>query len=466
MNSAMLTAFLIYFLILTTIGFFFYRKQKGASSFMLDRSVNFWVTAIATQASDMGSWLFMGFPAAIYTLGIFGSWTAIGLVVCMFLNWHFIAPKLRTTTEQYKSSTLSSYFDSRFHSTNDNLRTVSAFISIYFFIFYIAANIKGLGLLFKSAFNISFEVGALIGLTTCALYTLIGGFIAVAWCDFFQGLFLLAAIIFVPAYAYATVGSIPALSSVFSLKHIATELFPSLAKTGEGLLMAFGWGLGYFGQPHILVNFMGIDDPKKIRQAKYVGITWQIIVLLAAICLGLIGKSYFSNGIADTQLIFITMTKDLFFPLLAGFILCAILAAVLSTMDSHILIAGSTIAQDLYQKSYHRTASSSQVLFITRVASIVISFISLIIAITNTTDIFTLVYYAWAGLGASFAPLILAALYTTKVDERGALAGLCTGAFTVAIWPLFWPLLGASISPLTPAFLLSGLALFIFSGKQ
>ncbi len=277
----------------------------------------------------MSSWLFLAFPAALFLRGLPEIWTAIGLVVGMWCNWQFIAPKLRTVTEQYGSLTLSSFFEHRFDDRSGTLRTVSALFALLFFTFYIASSLVGLGRLFESAFGLTYHTGIIIGLASAIIYTLLGGFIAVAWCDMFQGLFLLIMIIIVPVYATYILGGVSTVIDAAHAHNIPLTLFPSLTGTLNSLLLAASWGLGYFGQPHILTNFMGIDDVRNIIYAKRVGITWQIIVLSASASIGLVGIAYFAQGLPNTELLFVIMTKELFYPLLAGFILCGILAATL-----------------------------------------------------------------------------------------------------------------------------------------
>ncbi len=457
MNTIMFSAFILYFVILISIALYFYRRIKTAEDFMTgSRSVNYWVTAIATQASDMGSWLFLAFPAAIYTQGLFEAWTAVGLVFFMFLNWHFIAPRLRTISEKTNSDTLSALFETQYADTTGRISLVSALFTLVFFIFYIASGVVGLGRLFESAFDISYHTGIVIGLLTAMLYTLIGGFVAAAWCDLFQGLFLLCMIILVPTVAFFHTNGISSLIDAYQSQAFSLSFIHNMP---YGLFLAAGWGLGYFGQPHILVNFMGIDDPKKISSAKWVGLTWQIIVLSAAIAIGLIALTFFPNTIKNPELIYILMTKSLFNPFIAGLALCAIFAATLSTMDRHILISGSVIASDLYQKIINPHASSQQVLHVSRVASAAVCCFALYVAWTGKSTIYGLVHYAWSGLGSAFGPLVIGALYGKNLTRQGALAGLIIGGTTAALWPYTH----INISPLIPGFISNALALLFIS---
>ncbi len=450
----MIVSFVIYFCILTSIGIYFYHKNKNASDYIIgSRSLNYWVTAIATQASDMGSWLFLAFPAVIFTNGMFEFWAAIGLVTFMFLNWQFIAPKLRYETERYNALTLSTYFSNKFNDTSGLLRVISALITIYFFTVYLTAGIVGLGRLFEAAFSIDYSYGIVLGLLCGITYTLIGGFLAVAWCDMFQGIFLLAMIIFVPIYTYFVVGGIDAINLAASAKNISLSLFNSETSFFTAFALAAGWGLGYFGQPHILTNFMGIDDPKKISSAKWVGLTWQVMVLTSSAMIGVVGLAYFSQGITNPELIFVVMTKQLFSPFFAGFVLCAILAATLSTMDSHILVSGSTFAEDLYLQLFKKDATSVELMWISRAASLCISLVALYIALNSKSSVYNLVNYAWSGVGSAFGPLVITALYSKMVTREGAIAGMLVGAAVAGIWPYY----GFTMLPLIPGFF-AGLA--------
>ncbi|HLJ30974.1 MAG TPA: sodium/proline symporter [Candidatus Babeliales bacterium] len=457
MNNIMFSAFILYFFVLIGIALYFYRTVKTAADFMIgSRSINYWVTAIATQASDMGSWLFLAFPAAIYSQGLFEVWTALGLIFFMFLNWQFIAPRLRIISEQTNSDTLSALFEKQFADTTGLISLVSALFTLIFFTFYIASGIVGLGRLFESAFDISYHAGIIVGLCTAIFYTIIGGFIAAAYCDLFQGLFLLSMIILVPLTAFFHTSGI---SSIISAYNAHIFQFSFIHNMGYGIFLAAGWGLGYFGQPHILINFMGIDDPQKISSAKIVGLAWQTVVLAAAIAIGLIAFSFFPTPVVNPELIYIIMTKSLFSPFVAGLALCAILAATLSTMDRHILISGSVVASDLYHKINPR-AASHQIMFVTRIASVVVSLFALYIAWSGNATIYGLVHYAWSGLGSSFGPLVIAALYSNKqCTNIGALAGLVVGGTTAALWPC----MGITISSLIPGFGFGMIALYAVS---
>lgn len=448
MISSLIAAFILYFSALVGIGLWFYKRNQTADEFMLgNRSINYWVTAIATQTSDMGSWLFLGFPAVVFAGGMFQCWTAIGLVIGMFLTWTFIAPKLRAKTAELDSLTLSSYFAHCFNDRTGIVQLTSSCFGLVFFIFYIASGLVGLSLVFSAAFGLAYETGIIISLCTAAIYTLIGGFVAVAWCDFFQGIFLLLMIILVPIFALIKLGGIAPIIAMAYAKNISLSLLSTPKEMFAAIFLAASWGLGYFGQPHILVNFMGIDDPKNLRLARRIGMSWQIIVLFAAAAIGLIGIGYFSYGLPNNELVFIKMTQSLFHPFFAGLILCAVFAATLSTMDSLILVAGSSIAEDIYKKFINTTASNNQLLWVSRLGSIIISLVALAFAWQQSTTVYNLVNYAWSGLGSTFGPLIITSIYSKNISAYAALTGLLAGGLTAAIWPSLF-----TSFPLVPGF--------------
>lgn len=460
MDLQILAAFGIYFCVLTTIGLIFYFKARHANAYMLgDRSVNYFVTAIATQASDMGAWLFLAFPAAIYSRGIAEVWTAIGLVFFMYINWHYIAPRLRRVTEQYDTVTLSSFLAARCGDTSGVVRLLTACMALLFFTFYIASALVGLGKLFSSAFGLNYHLGTFLGLASAIGYTLLGGFVAIAWCDLFQGIFLLVMILLVPAVAYNSIGGWDVLMAGLKAHGTQLSLFPSVSATINGILLALGWGLGYFGQPHILTNFMGIDDPNNIKYAKWVGIAWQILVLSAAIAIGLIAIVYFPTTLVAPENLFVIMAKQLFTPFISGFVLCGILAATLSTLDSHIFISGSVVAEDVYKRVFFVGAPQHHVVWMSRAGSIVVSCVALWIARDPSESIYNLVHYAWSGLGSSFGPLVIMSLTAQRITPFGAAAGILLGGTVSALWPY----VSTTVPSLVPAFAIGLLAIYLGS---
>ena len=454
MDLAYAYAFGAYLTIIGFITYSFYKKETTEQGFMLgNRSVNYIATAVAAHSSDMSIWLFTGLPGVIYLTGMSQAWIHIGLIIGMYCSWTFVAEKLRTATENYKSVTLSEYFEHRFDDASGSLRLVSTIFLILFFIFYISSALVGMGMMFESVFGINYHIGVAIGLCTAVLYTFVGGFAGVAWCDLFQGAFLVTMIVFVPLYAYNTLsGGWTAISTMAQLKNISLSLIPNTGKELlQSLLLALGWGLGYFGQPHILINFMGIKDPKEITKARTVGMLWQFLTLGASLLIGLIGIAFFANTLANPELVFVSMVQQLFTPFFAGFILCAIIAAGLTTIDTQILVVASTFAKDIYKQYLHPTASSREILWVSRAGIIAIPLLSFGIAFTKSSSVYGLVNFAWSGLGSTFGPVVLTSLYSTRVTKHAALVGMLTGGATAALWPFS----GSTVPAMIPGFFIN-----------
>ena len=464
-------AFTIYFVVLISIGLFAaWRHSKASGSLTSSRSLNYWVTAISAHASDMSTWLFMGLPVAVFSLGLFQAWIPVGLVLCMFLNWHFIAPKLRRETERYECFSLAGYFASRFNDPAGFLHIITLFASLIFFLAYVSAGFIGMGILFNSLFGISYNTGLLICVAAIIIYTFVGGYVAVAWTDFFQGLFLLLVIVVVPIIMIGKVGGINGVMKALSHYNLSLSMIPdfSFDTIINIILLTFGWGLGYFGQPHILSKFMGIRDPNEMHKSKYVGTVWLVLTLFAATCIGLIAVPYFENVISDPQLIFVLMVKDNFSALITGFILSGVLAATISTVDSQILVLANNITEDFYQRIIRKNqARLRELRFVSRVSILLVTIIPLFIAYGRPANIFNIVLYSWTGLGVSFGPLLIMSLYSKRTNKYGAITGLFVGSFTAAIWPfidnLIQPMIGHSIPGLVPGFILSISTIFIVS---
>lgn len=439
----MIEAFIVYFTLLLGVGFYFYNKNKSNNDFALgNRKLNYWVTAISAQASDMSDWLFMGFPGIIYAHGLIDMWTAVGLIFFTFLLWHFIAPRFRIATEETNSITLSSFLQAKFGDTSNTIRVIGGLLCLYFFIFYIAAGLVGLGFIFKEAFHINYYHGIILGLAITLTYTLFGGLMAIAWSNLFQGIFLLIAILIVPFYAMYQLGGIHAV--IAKIMHNQGPNFLLMYSPNKNFISIFfgitAWGLGYFGQPHILISFMSIDDVTKMKKAKIVGLSWQILVLTAAILVGVVGKAFIHPSLINSELVFISMVQTLFTPFIAGLILCAMLAATISTINTQSLISASLISHDLYYPFIKKAVSHQQKLLFTRAAIFIIPVMSLIVAYYNTSSVFKLVHYAWSGLGCSFGPLVILSLYSTFVTPQGAIAGLVIGGLTGIFWAISHPI--------------------------
>jgi sodium/proline symporter len=407
-----LSAIVVYFAILLMIGVFSYRRHISATDFIIgSRSLNFWLTALAAHASDMSSWLFMGYPGLIFMKGPSGVWTAFGLISFMFLNWKLVAPKIRVATEEYNSLTFSSFFESRLADTSGMIRIFTAVMSLFFYTIYISAALVGLGILIQTLFPvIPYDIGVLIGIIIVVPYVFTGGYVTLAWIDLFQGFFLLTVIILVPLYLLSQVGGWNGIVAASAMRDLPFAVIPDFSsKTLLNLFfIAVGWGLGYFGQPHIVTKFMGIRHVKEISKSRNLGMSWMIASLGGATLVGLVAISYFkSGGIKDPEHVFIEMVKDSFHPILIGFILCAVLAATINAMSSQVLVLSSTLTEDLYKRLFRKSASSRELLLVSRFGVILVSLVAFGIAYGNISSIYNLVLYAWSGLGASFGPLLL-----------------------------------------------------------
>ena len=473
--SLLLVGFITYFFIIGMIALASYINNKKNIStqysevILGNRSINYVLTALSAHASDMSDWLFMAFPAALYGGGLINAWIAIGLVGGMFTVWNFIAPQLRKATEKYNCFTLSTYFEKRFDDTSGIIRLVSAILSIIFFAVYIAAGLKGFGFIAESVFNIPYTVGLVVALVCAVLYIILGGYRALAWIDCFQALFLLVVIFYVPYSALVHIGGYSAIVAAAASKHISLSLFPNtLTSLINTLLMAFSWAVGYFGTPHILTKFMGINDVRAMKKAQYIGMTWQVSVLSAAGLVGLIGIAYFPQMLANKELIFIEIVKDLFNPLTIGFILSAVAGATLSVITAQILVLVSVITEDLYHATLRKNATQKELLWVYRLSILLIACCSFCISLNRSSSIQQLVHYAWMGFGCAFGPLVIVSLHSTYTNKYGAYASIIVGGIIATTWhviglPFFATHYALEIPAVIPGFFLSILSAYMVS---
>lgn len=449
--NAYMYAFLGYMTVIAILGWWFSKQSTSSDHFALgNRSLNYIATAIAAHSSDMSIWLFMGLPAAIYATGMVAAWIPLGLTLGMYLSWVFVAQPLRTQSEHHESVTLGSFFSSHFQDKTGVLRALTALLSLLFFTFYISSGLVGMGLMFESTFKLNYHLGIGIALFTTIMYTLLGGFLAVAWCDLFQALFLVAAIVLVPLLAYFNLPASHCLTTAAELKHISLSIMPnSFKELISALVLAIGWGLGYFGQPHILVNFMASEKSASLTKAKWVGMLWQLLTLGAAVAVGLLAITYFFDCPVDPALVFVTMVQDLFSPFIAGIVLCAIVAAGLTTIDTQILVSASTFAKDIYQPFINPKASEKDLLKVTKLGIVLLPCLSFAVAFGKHASVYSLVDYAWSGLGSCFGPVMLVALYGRKTKVRTVIFGMLTAGTIAGLWPLAH----TGIQSMIPAFL-------------
>jgi len=437
MSIPTLVTFFVYFILLLGIGFYFYRKSISIEDYLLGgRRMGAWVTALSAQASDMSGWLLMGLPGVIYLAGISNIWIAAGLFIGTVLNWKLVSARLRIYTQKTNTITLPCFFEQRFGDPTGLLRMISAIIILIFFTIYASAQLVAAGKLFESTFGVQYKIAVIIGAGIIIIYTFLGGFLAVCWTDLFQGSLMVLALIIVPVVAYFNVGGIGAIRE--AMTHSQKSLIPQ--GNGFTILMVISmmaWGLGYFGQPHILVRFMSAKSLGKLTESMTIAIIWVFLSLTGAVVIGLIGIGMFDNLNAaegEHEKVFIYMINKVMHPWLAGIMLAAILSAIMSTIDSQLLVSSSALTEDFYQKAINKNASQREVVLIGRICVIIISTIALVLALRPDETILMIVAYAWGGFGAAFGPLILFGLFCRKTTWQSALAGMVTGTVVLVVW--------------------------------
>jgi len=440
------------------IGVYFYKKTASLEDYLIGgRAMGSWVTALSAQASDMSGWLLMGLPGAVYLGGISQAWIAIGLFIGTVLNWKYVAARLRVYTEKTNSMTLPSFFEKRFGDSTGLLRIISAAIILLFFTIYSASGLVASGKLFESLFNIEYKLAVIFGGLAIVSYTFLGGFMAVSWTDFFQGILMFFAITIVPTIAYGEIGGMGSIIEMTAENGVSLSLMPE-GFTFAAVISAAAWGLGYFGQPHILARFMGIDTIKKVASARKIAVIWVAISLTAAVFVGIIAVPMFPN-IADSEKVFIEMIAEIFNPWIGGILLAAILSAIMSTIDSQLLVSSSTLTEDFYNKIVSREASESEKMWAGRAFVIIIAVIAFILALNPNNSVLGLVSYAWAGLGAAFGPVVLFALFSRKTSWRSVLTGMLLGTITLIYWKESG--LGSTLYEIVPGFLVNVIVIMI-----
>jgi SSS family solute:Na+ symporter/sodium/proline symporter len=455
------------------IGIYAYKKSTSdVAGYMLGgRSLSPSVTALSAGASDMSGWMLMGLPGAMYLTGLSSMWIAIGLVIGAYLNYLIVAPRLRTYTEIANDSiTLPDFFENRFNDNSRSLRLVSSVVIIVFFTLYTSSGVVAGGKLFESSFGLNYEAGLYITAGVVVIYTLFGGFLAVSLTDFVQGCIMFLALVLVPIVVLNNVGGIAEMSK--NVEAINPELFNMFSGVSFiAIISAMAWGLGYFGQPHIIVRFMAIRSIEDLPVARRIGMSWMIVSICGAMATGFIGIAYIAKTGAtlnDAETIFILLSQILFHPLIAGFLLAAILAAIMSTISSQLLVTSSSLTGDFYQAFLNKEASEKQLVLVGRLSVIIVAFVAILLAYDRDSSILSLVSNAWAGFGAAFGPVVILSLYWNKMNRNGALAGMLTGAATVLFW-IYAPItiagesLSSYIYEIVPGFILSTMAIVIVS---
>ena len=466
-STPLIVAFTAYLLLMVVIGFVAWRRTRTFDDYILGgRSLGPYVTALAAGASDMSGWLMMGLPGALYLTGASEGWIAVGLIIGAWFNWRFVAGPLRVYTERANNAlTLPDYFTHRFEDRSKLLRILSALVILVFFAIYCASGIVAGARLFESMFGLPYGQAMLWGALVTIVYTFIGGFLAVSWTDTVQASLMIFALLLVPSFAIAGVGG-PAASLA-----LIEQVDPArLAWIGAGGLVAvvsaLAWGLGYFGQPHVLARFMAADDLATIPRARRIAMTWMVACLAGAVATGLAGIAWFARHPelagpvdANPERVFIALAEHLFNPWIAGIVLSAILAAIMSTLSAQLLVCSSALTEDFYRGFVRPKAGHRELVWFGRAMVLAVALLAIWIARDPESRVLGLVSYAWAGFGAAFGPVVLLSVFWQRMTRNGALAGMLAGAATV----LLWKQTGSALYEMVPGFLAGTVAVVVFS---
>ncbi len=467
-NWPIALAFILYLVLMMSIGLYYSRRQKNLSSYILgDRQLGPWLTSMSAEASDMSGWMLMGLPGYAYLHGLSAFWTGIGLIVGTWANWVLVSQRLRNYTEVADNSlTIPDYLSNRFEDRKNGLRLICALFIILFFIIYTSSGFVAAGKLFNTIFGIPYLHALLLGAFVVVFYTFLGGFSAVALTDFIQGTMMFFTVLYVPVAATIALGGpMPTLDILSKEGSDFFSFFPDSTGVSALLVMivsSLGWGLGYFGQPHILVKFMAIGDPKELKKSTRIAMTWVLLSLSFAIAIGVVGKAYLSTPLenANAERVFILMAESLSAPFITGIIWSAILAAIMSTSSSQLLVTSSAVSRDLFQAFLKRDASEKTLIRVSRLSVLLVSAIAVYLGSDPNSYIFSIVSYAWAGFGACFGATVLLSLYWKRMTLKGAYAGVIVGGLTVLIWKHFeW----FGLYELVPGFFFSVAAIVIVS---
>ncbi len=455
---AIMAAFVVYLLLMIVIGFWSMKKTKNAEDYFLGgRGLNGWVAALSAQASDMSGWLLMGLPGSIYAMGTGQAWIAIGLFAGTVCNWLLISKRLRRyTIVANNSMTLPEFFENRFRDKKKILLTISSVIIVIFFLVYTASALASGGKLFNTVFGIDYHIALTIGVVVILAYTFMGGFLAVCTTDFVQGMLMLVGLMLVPIIAYAFIsgdfGALVTQSNTAAGYDGSYGDYMSLfSNNGKpyrfiDILSNVAWGLGYCGMPHVLVRFMAVKNEKELKKSSVIAIAWCFISLFMACAIGVIGRAYLypqvlgAEGTDTTaESVFIEMidkvfTSDIALPFIGGIFLCGILAAIMSTADSQLLVCSSSVSKDIYKNMFKPDADDKRLLAVSRITVVLVAVVAYVIAWDKNSSIMNLVADAWAGLGAAFGPVVVCALFWKRVNLPGAVAGIVSGGLLVILW--------------------------------
>lgn len=478
MDTGVFVSLGLYFAVMLGIGLFAYRNSEAnVEGYLLGgRQLSPAVTALSAGASDMSGWMLMGVPGAMFIAGMSSSWIGIGLVIGAWCNYKYVAPRLRVYTEVANNAiTIPDYFSERFIDTSHVLRIISALVIILFFTLYTSSGVVAGGKLFESSFGLDYQLGVFITAGVVVAYTLFGGFMAVSLTDFVQGCIMFIALILVPTVVVFELGGINhTITAINAIDPNYFSLFNAVGSMDSigiiAIISLMAWGLGYFGQPHIIVRFMALRDVKDMPVARRIGMSWMIIALFGAFATGLFGMVYATENnlqVDDPETIFIMLSQLLFHPLIAGFLLAAILAAIMSTISSQLLVTSSSLVNDIYEVVLRKDATQQELVLASRLAVLAVAIVAILLALGENKSILSLVSNAWAGFGAAFGPLILLSLYRQDISKIAALAGIISGTVTILIWMNIpygdGQTLSAWMFELLPGFVISTMMILLFT---
>lgn len=469
-STPLFATFAVYLLAMVGIGFVAWRSTKTFDDYILGgRSLGSYVTALSAGASDMSGWLLLGLPGAVYAGGISEAWIAIGLIAGAWCNWRFVAGPLRVYTERtHNALTLPDYFTHRFDDRSRVLRVLSALVILVFFAVYCASGIVAGARLFESVFDVPYAQALWWGAAATILYTLVGGFLAVSWTDTVQATLMIFALVLTPVVVVVGVGGIdPSLALVAGVDPARLDWSRGGSLGLVGIVSLLAWGLGYFGQPHILARFMAADDLGVIPKARRIGMAWMILCLAGAVAVGFFGIAYFAAHpgqgamVRDNpERVFIALANVLFNPWIAGVLLSAILAAIMSTLSCQLLVSSSALTEDFYKGFLRPRAGQRELVWFGRAMVLAVALLAIWIARDPDSRVLGLVSYAWAGFGAAFGPVVLFSLFWRRMTRNGALAGMVVGAVTVILWKqLAVEQMGSGLYEIVPGFIAASCAI-------
>ncbi|MGL4986701.1 MAG: sodium/proline symporter PutP [Treponemataceae bacterium] len=440
---SILAAFVCYLIMMIIVGWRYARKNETSHDFFLGgRNTGPWMTALSAEASDMSAWLLMGLPGIAYVSGVKGAfWVAIGLLLGTYLNWLFVAKRLRKYSIHAKDAiTIPEFFNNRFNDEKKIIGLIATIFILVFFTVYAASGFVACAKVFNSVYGMPYFSALVLGVVVILLYTLLGGYLAVVATDFIQGTIMFVALLLTAIGMVISLGGLN--ETILKVSEFGTSFVNPFGGRGESysilsLIGDFAWGLGYFGMPHILIRFMGLRSNAEVKISRRIATLWVTIALFAAVCVGVIGKAYLlpeilAQGTTDT--VFIASIIKMFPSFIAGIFLCGIMAAAMSTADSQLLVASSAFSRDVYRGFMRKNASEKETLLMSRLTVIFVALIAFAIALNPTNSIFSLVSFAWGGFGSAFAPIILLSLFWRKTTRNGAIAGMLSGGFIAVLW--------------------------------